>query len=166
MERHLAMLAVLTLARSTFAGDEPSSYSVVGKVIVEVEEPKAPATPPEPRAVLREGRITTLERVYFVSGGAAVRPQSLPTLDEVAALIRGATAIRQVRIEAHTDSVASDNRTLSQRRADWVRAWLVRKGVPPEKLVAIGFGDTRPVASNDTPEGRQLNRRVEFIVAD
>lgn len=153
---------------------EESSYSVIGKVTIEVEAP--PRVAPEvvapvvtetepPRAVISAGRIHTLERVYFVSGRAEVRPQSLATLDAVAIVMITAPHLKRLRVEAHTDSVSSDNNlVLSQRRAEWVRAYLVKKGVAPERLEAEGFGDTRPIASNETNEGRQLNRRVEFII--
>ena len=88
----------------------------------------------------------------------------MPTLDAVAVVMLTAPHIQLLRIEAHTDTVAGDNRGLSQRRAEWVRAYLVKKGVAAERLVAAGFGDARPIAPNDTVEGRQQHRRVEFII--
>jgi outer membrane protein OmpA-like peptidoglycan-associated protein len=71
-----------------------------------------------------------------------------------------------VIVEGHTDSTGSDayNQALSQRRADAVLNYLVRKGVPANRLTARGFGKSSPVASNDTREGRALNRRVELEV--
>jgi outer membrane protein OmpA-like peptidoglycan-associated protein len=71
-----------------------------------------------------------------------------------------------VRIEGHTDSVASDdyNQKLSERRAASVRAWLAAKGVEGGRLTPRGFGEAKPVADNGTAEGRQRNRRVEVII--
>ena len=71
-----------------------------------------------------------------------------------------------MRIEGHTDGQgnAANNVRLSQQRADAVRDELVRLGVSADSLVAQGFGPNQPVADNDTPEGRALNRRVEFII--
>ena len=72
-----------------------------------------------------------------------------------------------VTIEGHTDSVGStaSNQKLSQQRADAVREVLVSQfGVNPSRLIAIGYGETRPIADNGTPMGRQENRRVEAVV--
>jgi outer membrane protein OmpA-like peptidoglycan-associated protein len=73
----------------------------------------------------------------------------------------------RLEIEGHTDSVGSDaaNQSLSERRAETVRAYLVQQGVPTGSVTAAGFGKSRPVASNDTAEGRHLNRRVELVVS-
>jgi outer membrane protein OmpA-like peptidoglycan-associated protein len=71
-----------------------------------------------------------------------------------------------LQIEGHTDSVGSDdfNQQLSELRAGSVRDFLTDQGVPASSISARGFGKTEPVASNDTPEGRQRNRRVELVV--
>ena len=71
-----------------------------------------------------------------------------------------------LQIEGHTDSVGSDefNQQLSERRASSVRDFLTEQGVPASSMTAHGFGKTQPVASNDTAEGRQRNRRVELVV--
>ena len=69
-----------------------------------------------------------------------------------------------VEIAGYTDNVgsASSNQRLSERRANAVRDWLVRQGIDPERIKAVGYGETNFVATNDTPEGRQKNRRIEF----
>jgi outer membrane protein OmpA-like peptidoglycan-associated protein len=71
-----------------------------------------------------------------------------------------------MQIEGHTDSVGGDdfNQQLSERRADSVRDFLAEQGVPGTSITARGLGKTQPVASNDTAEGRQRNRRVELVV--
>jgi outer membrane protein OmpA-like peptidoglycan-associated protein len=71
-----------------------------------------------------------------------------------------------MQIEGHTDSVGADdfNQRLSEQRAGTVRDFLLEQGVVPSSITAQGFGKTQPVASNDTAEGRQRNRRVEIVV--
>jgi outer membrane protein OmpA-like peptidoglycan-associated protein len=103
--------------------------------------------------------------VLFDFDSAQIRPDAERTLAEVAEVINGYTK-RPVRIEGHTDSVASDdyNQKLSDRRAASVRTWLAGKGVDAGRLAPRGFGETKPVADNGTAEGRQRNRRVEVII--
>lgn len=103
--------------------------------------------------------------VLFDFDSAQVRPDAERTLAEVAEVIKGYTK-RPVRIEGHTDSVASDeyNQKLSERRAASVQAWLAGKGIEAARLTPRGFGETKPVADNGTAEGRQRNRRVEVII--
>lgn len=70
-------------------------------------------------------------------------------------------------VEGNTDSVGTEafNQRLSERRAEGVRSYLTKQGVPESSTTATGFGKTRPIASNDTSEGRQQNRRVELVVS-
>ncbi len=157
------LVVMLVLARRSRAQD---AYSVEGKVVLEVvAPPPRPAEPaPQPEAAVTEGQIRPFAPVHFESKGDAAKPDSLPALDAVAAVVLANPSIELLRIEAHTDSVASNNQALSQRRADWVRRYLMQRGVPGERLTARGFGASRPIASNDTSEGRQANRRVEFVI--
>jgi len=75
---------------------------------------------------------------------------------------------RAVVVEGHTDSQGSDsyNQTLSQNRADSVKVFLLEQGVAASRITSIGKGETSPIASNDTSSGRQLNRRVEIVIAN
>jgi OmpA-OmpF porin, OOP family len=106
-----------------------------------------------------------LRGVNFVFNKDQLTVPARETLDEVAAALAGQPAL-SVQIKGHTDSVGSDsyNRALSQRRADSVRRYLVSKGVRDSSLQATGAGESQPIASNDTEEGRAQNRRVEFVV--
>ncbi len=99
----------------------------------------------------------------FVSGGAELTPEAGTVLDRVAeSLIADPTV--QVEIAGHTDNTGYRpfNLSLSLSRAAAVRRYLIERGVPEERLVAKGYGPDDPVASNETPEGRAQNQRIEL----
>lgn len=103
--------------------------------------------------------------IAFKSGSAELTPESSKTLNLVAATAKKYPSLR-MRVEGHTDNVGNDvyNLRLSQQRADSVKKYLVEKGgVDTKQVVAVGFGETRPIADNETVEGRTQNRRVEFL---
>ena len=116
----------------------------------------------------RRGFKATFEsNVFFPSGLAAINKEAYPFLDEMIKLARKATL--SVRVEGHTDNVPINtpkfpsNWELSTSRAvNVLRYLLERGGLPIQRLSAVGFAQYHPVESNDTPEGRQKNRRVEF----
>lgn len=114
----------------------------------------------------REGRIVLLQQIQFANNRARIRSTSMPIVRAVAAILRRNPSYRHVRVEGHTDNRgrAERNLALSQERAEAVVAALVRLGVEPDRLAAEGFGQTRPTADNETTEGREANRRVEFII--
>ncbi len=103
--------------------------------------------------------------ILFDFAKAHVRPDAERTLLEVAGVLQ-AYGERAVRIEGHTDAIASEayNLELSRRRAEAVRDWLVSHGIAAERLRTVGHGESRPVADNATAAGRQHNRRVEIVV--
>lgn len=105
-----------------------------------------------------------LEGITFDTGKAVIRPESKAVLDEVGALLKNDEALA-LEIQGHTDNAGSPtgNLTLSQQRADAVKAYLLSTfGIDAARLTTAGFGDTRPVADNATDEGRAKNRRVEL----
>ena len=114
------------------------------------------------------GKIDLDGKVMFETGISTLRSESLGLLNEVVALLQANPKIRKVRIEGHTDSSGADavNLTLSNARAGSVRDYLVKKGVSADRLVAKGFGETQPIADNSTPQGREANRRVVFVIED
>ena len=112
--------------------------------------------------------VLVRERVHFQFDSATLRPESTPVIDQVAATLLGHPEIGRVEVQGHTDATggAAYNLDLSQRRAEAVVAALVARGVAPERLVARGYGFTRPIADDATEEGRARNRRVEFQVLE
>jgi outer membrane protein OmpA-like peptidoglycan-associated protein len=111
------------------------------------------------------GLIVNMSDVLFDTGSSTLKPGAREKLAKISGILLAHPGLT-LQIEGHTDSVGSDefNQELSGRRADAVRDYLAQEGVPPSTMTAKGFGKTQPVASNDTPEGRQRNRRVELVV--
>jgi len=108
-----------------------------------------------------------LEDLHFSSGQATIQSSSFEMLNELTDyLIRKKTM--KIRVEGHTDDAGSEtsNQELSTKRAKAVRQYLIKKGVPAARVSALGFGETRPVADNATPQGRALNRRTEIHVIE
>jgi OOP family OmpA-OmpF porin len=114
---------------------------------------------------LEKGQAIALNNLFFDTGKADLRPESFPELNRLLDLLNGRPAL-VIEIGGHTDDVGSDdsNNRLSQARADAVRTYLLGKGVGAGRISSRGYGEGRPVATNDTEEGRQQNRRVEFTI--
>jgi OOP family OmpA-OmpF porin len=111
--------------------------------------------------------VIELEGVHFDFDKATLRPEAKAVLNEAAALLSKHERV-VVEVAGHTDSMGSEeyNQGLSERRAMAVKDYLTGKGVKASRLTSRGYGESRPVASNDTKEGRAENRRVELIVLD
>ncbi|MBO7572106.1 MAG: OmpA family protein [Bacteroidales bacterium] len=112
--------------------------------------------------MIEEGLAVPINNLFFNTAKSDLLPYSIPELRRVAEIIKAKNLT--VEIAGHTDNVGDDdmNQTLSEQRAQAVKDFLVGEGCNPEKLKTIGYGSTRPVASNKTEEGRKLNRRVEL----
>ncbi len=113
------------------------------------------------------GIVLTLGDVLFDTGEADLRGRGADTVGRLAEFMRDYPE-RRVRIEGYTDSTGSEsfNQALSERRAAAVQDALTRRGIDPERIEAIGYGESHPVAPNDTAGNRQLNRRVEVVISD
>ncbi len=111
------------------------------------------------------GTVITMNDVLFDAGSAGLRPGGVRLVARIATLLREYPE-RTIAIEGFTDSVGDDaiNKALSERRADAVRAALMDAGIQGNRIVTRGYGAAFPVASNDTAEGRQRNRRVEVVI--
>lgn len=123
--------------------------------------PVAAATPVPPPV----SRRIVLRGVRFDFDKSAIRPDSRPVLDEAVEVLKENPNLR-IAVEGNTDNVGSDlyNEKLSVRRAEAVFRYLVNHGIAPERMEVIGYGESRPVADNDTESGRAQNRRVELRV--
>jgi len=112
------------------------------------------------------GLIVNVSDVLFDTGSATLKPGARERLARVAGVLASHPDLK-IEIEGHTDSVGGEdyNQRLSERRAEAVREYLVQQRIPPTAVAAVGYGESRPVASNATPAGRQQNRRVELVVS-
>jgi outer membrane protein OmpA-like peptidoglycan-associated protein len=111
------------------------------------------------------GQVVRLNNVFFDFDKWDLRPESFFELDRVAKLLRENRAI-EIEISAHTDSKGSDdyNFKLSDNRARSVMEYIISKGIDASRIKSQGYGETKPIATNETDDGRQLNRRVEFTI--
>jgi outer membrane protein OmpA-like peptidoglycan-associated protein len=128
-----------------------------------------PEPGPEPPAVTLSGSRSLLpDTIYFEGQADSISPGSRPLLDELARTLRRLPAHKRVRVEGHTDDAGNPehNIDLSYRRAKAVVEYLKARGVPADRLEYAGYGGTKPLADNRTPEGRALNRRVQFSLID
>ncbi len=131
----------------------------------EIERGKDPLNPDDDGIVLETGNELVLHGINFELNSDKLTPNSITILEGVyEALLEFPDA--EVIIEGHSDSSGNDeyNLALSQKRANAVMTWLVRKGIDSRRLEAVGKGETEPIADNGTAEGRAQNRRIEFSV--
>jgi outer membrane protein OmpA-like peptidoglycan-associated protein len=112
------------------------------------------------------GLVVNMSDVLFDSGKYTLRPLAREKLAKISGIVLGYPSLK-LAVEGNTDSVGTEsfNQQLSEQRAEGVRSYLTQQGVPASSTTATGFGKNRPIASNDTSEGRQQNRRVELIVS-
>ena len=105
------------------------------------------------------------QKVNFATGKDVILPDSFAVLDDVAQAMRDYPKLK-IEIGGHTDNVGDDskNQKLSKERADAVFEYLLAKGIPAPRMITIGYGETRPIDTNRTDEGRSNNRRVEFLI--
>ena len=145
----------------TMVVESPGYLKQTSWVLVERDKPLA-----KDFRLVTERMVITLQGIYFDFDKATIKAESRPALEEAAKiLIQNPTIV--VEIQGHTDSVGSDkyNQRLSEQRAQAVVNYLVQDlGIEGNRLTAKGYGESRPVADNNTEAGRTLNRRVEFLI--
>jgi len=124
--------------------------------------------PDESKAEVVEDKIEISEKIYFETNKAVLEERSFDVLSDVAQILKEYDRITNVRIEGHTDSRGAEeyNRRLSRGRARAVQEFLVEQGASPEQLEPVGRGESEPIASNETRQGRGKNRRVEFVITE
>lgn len=151
--------------------DDPAYLITVSEVEVAPRD-ETPLTlqvlskPTRPRVVVREKEIVLRSQVSFATGSNEILPNSEPLLLEVADALLRDPALELIEIQGHTDNRGGRelNMKLSQSRAEAVREWLVVHGVEPTRLLAKGYGPTRPLVPNITAHNRARNRRVQFKI--
>lgn len=113
------------------------------------------------------GMLVTLDDVFFETAGASIASGASRSLSRVVEFLKG-NPDQKIFVEGHTDAQGDGayNQRLSEQRAEAVKKEIVAGGISPERVIARGYGENRPVASNARREGRQLNRRVEIIFPD
>ncbi|PIE09086.1 MAG: hypothetical protein CSA73_00345 [Rhodobacterales bacterium] len=127
-------------------------------------------TATRPECTARAAAVLEQQKIQFVTGSARLDAVSLATINDIAGLLHHCTVGEGmiVVIGGHTDAQGDDamNYKLSVGRARAVRDALLARGLQPNRLMAIGYGETQPVADNATPEGRAKNRRTTFVWLD
>lgn len=115
-----------------------------------------------------EEKIVIMQKIHFEFDRWNIRPVSFPILDDVVDILQKNPQILKVRVEGHTDWKGTDayNDKLSMRRSHSVRTYLIQKGIDPSRLEAAGYGESKPVADNNTDIGRAKNRRTEFTILE
>jgi len=116
---------------------------------------------------MENGKLVLDQPVTFKTGSAELTDEGKEALKPIKEFLTQKDYITTLRVEGHTDNSApeSSNQKLSEQRALSVCKWLIENGIDCKRLIAVGFGSTKPVASNDTPMDRAQNRRMEFIPA-
>jgi OOP family OmpA-OmpF porin len=137
-------------------------------------EPVKPAPAPTHRPKmkmtfkLKGNQVDLPGPVVFETGSDVLRPESDEILTLVHDFLQQRKDVTKLRIEGHTDSDGDDkaNQTLSEKRSMAVARWLVSKGDDCKRLIAVGFGETKPIADNSTADGKAQNRRTAFFIAE
>ena len=112
------------------------------------------------------GKKIILENIFFAFDKSDLLPESFPELDKLVKILKNAPKIN-ITLIGHTDSIGTlgKNQVLSENRAKSVLVYLHKQGILPGRMQAIGYGETQPITSNGTPQGRSTNRRVEFVLS-
>jgi len=159
-----ASLSVALLSAVACGGQMPFS----GNINVAGDPPPLPKEEPKPkpRVEIRDNKIEISEKIHFATAKAVIKEDSFSLMDEIVQVFNDNPQVLKVSIEGHTDSDGEDayNKTLSDQRAKAVMKYLVDKKVAADRLSAVGYGESKPIASNDTDEGKAKNRRVEFHI--
>lgn len=119
--------------------------------------------------VVKRDQISIKKQIRFATRSAKILGrESFAILDDVAQVLKDMPFLKKLRVEGHTDSQGNDefNQTLSEKRAQAVKAELIKRGIDPGRLEAVGFGESRPIGNNKTAKGRAANRRTEFNIIE
>jgi OOP family OmpA-OmpF porin len=145
------------------------AFAIAGTPPPPPPPPPVEAAKPPPRVELRDNKIDFKEKIQFEASKAIIKQESFSLLHDIAEVIKKNPHVKKISIEGHASAEGNPvkNKKLSDDRAKSVMAHLVGKeGIDAARLTAKGFGSEKPVATNDTLEGREKNRRVEFLVVE
>jgi OOP family OmpA-OmpF porin len=167
----MAVLAMCLAACSgTMAFSDSSSIAIVGDgpAPPPPPEPKVEAPPPPKRVEVTQDKIVINEKIQFDYNKATIKPESHGLLNEIVSVIKENPHIKKISIEGHTDSDGSYNYNLklSDDRSASVMKYLTDHGIDAGRLASRGFGESKAIAPNDTDEGQEKNRRVEFMITE
>jgi outer membrane protein OmpA-like peptidoglycan-associated protein len=137
----------------------------IGLVAIKTPTETQPVKPTQTPTKPEESKAIVLKNVFFETNQAILLPASVSELTRLKLLLEENPAMN-IEIRGHTDNVGNDadNQSLSERRAQAVVRFLIENGIASNRLTSKGFGETQPIATNDTPEGRAQNRRTEFVI--
>lgn len=163
-------MLLTTTACGPIVFSDDASLAIVGTAAEPEPEPVAePAPEPQKRVEVRDNKIVINEKVRFKVNSDKIESVSHDLLNEVAKVIKDNPQIKKIEIQGHASAEGGDshNMKLSDRRAKAVKKYLTGKGgVAKDHLTAKGYGETQPIASNDTEDGKEKNRRVEFVITE
>lgn len=171
--RTLSRVLLSTVALSMVACGGQMPFS--GNINVAGDPPPLPAPPPPPkpkekpkRVEVKDNKIEIHEKIQFELAKANIKAESHDLLNEIAQVIKDNPHIKKIAIEGHASSDGNDdfNMKLSDDRSKSVMKYLVEHGIDEKTLTAKGYGETKPIADNETEEGRIKNRRVEFNIIE
>lgn len=157
----------------SFSASVGNMHTLEGKdkITVAAAQPELPKPPPPKPKIKKKAKVVgkkieITEKVMFDYNKASIKEDSFALLNDVASVMKEHEKIEKVRIEGHTDADGTEeyNKNLSQNRADSVKEFLVKAGIDESRLEAVGYGEEKPIADNDTKEGKEKNRRVEFNI--
>lgn len=162
-----SLVGCVSLSGSASLSLDGSTAILAGGSPLEVraKQPELPPPPPK-KAKIVEEHIEISEKVQFAYNDSKILSVSNDLLNDVAAVMKQHPEVKKIRIEGHASSEGNDqyNKDLSDRRAKAVMEFLVKVGINAERMESVGFGEERPLADNETEEGREKNRRVEFNI--
>jgi len=153
------------------------AFSDTSSIVIEGTPPPPPPPPPPPkpepppkpkRVEVTADKIVINDKILFEVNKAVIRSESNDLLNEIVSVINENSFIKKISIEGHTDSDGSEkyNEKLSDKRAAAVLQYLVDHGVDAGRLTSKGYGESKPIADNATEEGKEKNRRVEFLITE
>jgi OOP family OmpA-OmpF porin len=160
------MRSLLVLAAAAACG-KPVAFQGQSTIPITGTPPTVAKVAP-PRVEVRDNKIEIHEKIQFDFDKAVIKEASFGLMNEIADVIVKNPQIKRIRIEGHASSEgdAGHNRKLSDERANSVMKYLTAHGIATRELAAVGYGADRPIADNGSEDGREKNRRVEFVILE